>query len=729
MFTNVNNMGMNMNMGNNMMNMNPNNNFNNMNINDMNMTNSFGNINNNNMIMNNMNMNNNNPPLNIIKNYSSNYESSYDNSVFQGLSSLDCISNWINELNNSSGLMQNNQAIVTKDFYILFSNLFCGNQVDSTNLISTLENQVRAIYNKNMKKDEYHALYYILELLHSENNCPINPNFDINSYNNQKSIENMKNENFMFNSFSNFYQQTTNSLISQYFYNIEKYYTSCFNCGKIFYYDHKVIITFELDKYQLLRNQLNPNRMGSNINLDECFSFYQNEKDCQCPICQGPMAKEKTELLSPAKVLILRFKRSSHNFSCDVDFNYEFNINNVINSNNSSMNSNYMLKSIISINQTMNGFKYFSDVLINGNWYRYIDNNDCAMNININNNELKMFEPQVLIYELKESNDNMNPFASSMNQNNNNMKMQMSGLQNNFMNNFPQNPFPNAMNMGINNNNNNFAGQNNFNPNQMNNNNNNNNQNSLYLTLEFFIVPENWDGNEENSIKIVPQVTFEDTIEKAINNFFIKLVKPKEAIKRFEFNNNNIDPSSKATLRDFGLKDKSKILAIKADNFDTLVINSDNNSNNNNNNNNNSNNNNSNNNNINVNNNNNNINNNSNINNNMNDNNLNNNNMNDNNMNNNNMNNNNMNNNNMNNNNMNNNNMNNNNMNNNNMNDNNLNNNNMNNNNMNDNNLNNNNLNNNNMNNNNLNNINMNGINNEGYAIENDNEDDEDILS
>ena len=82
-------------------------------------------------------------------------------------------------------------------------------------------------------------------MLHLENNYPNNPEFDINSYNN-KTIENIKNDNYMYNSFCNFFQQTTNSIISQYFYNIEKYFTSCSKCSQIFYYDHKIIITFDI---------------------------------------------------------------------------------------------------------------------------------------------------------------------------------------------------------------------------------------------------------------------------------------------------------------------------------------------------------------------------------------------------------------------------------------------------------------------------------------------------
>ena len=112
----------------------------------------------------------------------------------------------------------------------------------------------------------------------------------------------------------------------------------------------------------------------------------------------------------------------------------------------------------------------------------------------------------------------------------------------------------------------------NNNNNNQNQNFNNNNQNSQFLSLDFVIIPENWNGDEKDSLKIKPQVTFGDTVEKAINNFYIKLVKPREAIKRFEFNHMNVNVNSKTTLRDFGVKNNSIIYAIKADNFDTLSL-------------------------------------------------------------------------------------------------------------------------------------------------------------
>jgi hypothetical protein len=100
--------------------------------------------------------------------------------------------------------------------------------------------------------------------------------------------------------------------------------------------------------------------------------------------------------------------------------------------------------------------------------------------------------------------------------------------------------------------------------------NNNNNSNQNNASIIFLIVPKNWDGTEDSALRIVPQVSLEDTIETAINNFYIKLQKPREAITEFKFNGTIINVKSKQKLKEFGLENNSKIIAVRADNFDAL---------------------------------------------------------------------------------------------------------------------------------------------------------------
>ena len=105
----------------------------------------------------------------------------------------------------------------------------------------------------------------------------------------------------------------------------------------------------------------------------------------------------------------------------------------------------------------------------------------------------------------------------------------------------------------------------NFNPNIKNNNNDN-------LMIEFLVIPENWNPLNKDEIIIRPQVKSEDTIKKTIDNFFTKLLKPKEAIKEFKFNGIVIDINSQVKLKNFGIINNSKIYATKAPNFDQLIL-------------------------------------------------------------------------------------------------------------------------------------------------------------
>ena len=91
-----------------------------------------------------------------------------------------------------------------------------------------------------------------------------------------------------------------------------------------------------------------------------------------------------------------------------------------------------------------------------------------------------------------------------------------------------------------------------------------------FSSLKFLIIPKNWDNSEENSIKILVHINLDDTMEKAINNFFIKLQKPRESIIKFTYNNNEINQNSQETLINYGINENSIIYALKADNFESL---------------------------------------------------------------------------------------------------------------------------------------------------------------
>ena len=425
----MNNMN-NMNQMNNMNNMNQMNNMNNMNninhmnqMNNMNNMNQMNNMNNmnqmnniNNMGIMNNNQNNMSPPMKGIKNYSNNTgEASYANCVLQSLACLDCIRNWFKQLNNN--LVMNNMNIpFTKEFYLLLYNLYSKNQVDSTNIILQFFNKASLICNKEIKKDPYHFLFYFLQIFHKENNNPMNPNFDQNVYNNQITA-NMNNHDFIYNLFGSYFQQTQNSLISKFFYNIEKYEFKCPNCSSHYSYSFKNIISFDVEKYKTFRNEYNPQKIGMNLNLQECLQCYQGGYGNQCPKCGNFNGQSFINIFSTNKVLIFNFKRKNHIAQGDIDFNMKFQIN----------NKNYILKACISY---CNMPKYFTDVNINNIWYRYMEDN--LKMLSDVNKEIHEFEPHLLIYEQDES----SYLQFNNNQNNNQIFTNNFNFNQNMGNNF-----------------------------------------------------------------------------------------------------------------------------------------------------------------------------------------------------------------------------------------------------------------------------------------------------
>ena len=107
---------------------------------------------------------------------------------------------------------------------------------------------------------------------------------------------------------------------------------------------------------------------------------------------------------------------------------------------------------------------------------------------------------------------------------------------------------------------------------QMNNNFENNNQNFIdkFINLQFLVIPENWNGSQNDSFPITPQVTSQSTVQYAIGKFYSKLQKPKEAIIKFTYNNINLDVNSQQKLCDLNINENTIIYALKAQNFDLI---------------------------------------------------------------------------------------------------------------------------------------------------------------
>lgn len=90
--------------------------------------------------------------------------------------------------------------------------------------------------------------------------------------------------------------------------------------------------------------------------------------------------------------------------------------------------------------------------------------------------------------------------------------------------------------------------------------------------LKFICVPEFGDQSETPTNKIVAQVSSNFKFKEAINNFYMKLVKPRGAIKKFLLNNNEISPDCESSLSQLNINKDTIIKAIKSPNFDQMKL-------------------------------------------------------------------------------------------------------------------------------------------------------------
>ena len=319
---------------------------------------------------------------------------SFINSALQSFACIKCINLWINNLYQHAYQINSNQNMqLTKEIFKLFSSLYNGQIPDSSNFIYQYLNKQYIIN----QQDPYHFLFYLIQLLHDENNRPMNLNYDATVLNRQ-SIENRRNKTYMRNLFAQFLQQSQNSIFSKNFFNILGNKFSCDNCQDTFNDSYRYIIKFPLDEYRNYRNMVFPCKTNTNITLDDCFVCYTGENIKQCLACGNFNYKTYTSFFSPANILIIALIRKNHSFKCDIDFPIKFNINNYLEIGR-NINKYYILKACVSLN---NQGIYFSDICMNNYWFRFYLQNFILLGNAFNDIQyIHQFEPQLLFYEIE----------------------------------------------------------------------------------------------------------------------------------------------------------------------------------------------------------------------------------------------------------------------------------------------------------------------------------------
>ena len=366
-------------------------------------------------------------PMKGIINTTSNSNFSYAHSVLQSLSCLDVTKEFVKLVVFEN---INPNFLLTKELYALIFVLNGGEEGLSNDIIRKFKD----CYEKNkaniqspnvLKEDPFHFLFFLLQFTHLESNVPKNPNYDINLLTKQ-SLNNKQNDDFMFKLFTEFFNQTQNSLIAENFFNIERYLYQCPNCNQYFNYGMKTVLRIDVEdvrKYANSNNTMYSMTNFNKINLGDCFNNYNDKINTSCENCGNQSTSKWVKICIPARVLIIVFERKNHPFNNDINFPVDLNMNPFVSQKINNMlhlNTNYALSSCISYDHNLK--KYFADCCIksqNGNsFYRFI--NDQIMPININ--DIYQYEPQVLIYELKNQNNNQNNYVylqNTMNNNNN----------------------------------------------------------------------------------------------------------------------------------------------------------------------------------------------------------------------------------------------------------------------------------------------------------------------
>ena len=361
-------------------------------------------------------------------------------------------------------------------------------------------------------------------------------NYELNQIN-LKLIENIKfnetkeknfvnlqtDRNLMLYEFIEQYSSMNNNIISNLFFSLIEYKTTCQGCN-INKYNFQVSFSLEfvLEKiYNGIYSNINTNLDNKKLSLDECFSnyneinYFNGENSMYCDFCKTQKnATYINRIYSLPPILIIIFNRGKGNsFKCDVDFPLQINVQKYV--QYSKSNFNYSLIGVISHlgSSDMSGhFIAYCKHRITKEWYCY--NDAIVIRCDDQMNDYKKGVPYILFYESNQGSNNIlfnydylnkinSPKSNSfnnLNYQNQNMNFQnnfnnMNYINNNFNNfnmpfnynmnnaNYNMNMIPfNNMNMMPMNNMNNFNNIINMNSmNNMNNMNNFNNTNNFYM--------------------------------------------------------------------------------------------------------------------------------------------------------------------------------------------------------------------------------------------------------
>ena len=486
---------------------------------------------------------------------------SYAHAALQSLCFLDTTKNLFNFMENNN-IRYNNFFPLANELLKIIERVNSGNVPDSQNILfyygkKYMENQMNIVSKNVLSPDPFHFLYFLFQFLHLETN--MSNNYDNTLFN--LPVDMLRNDDFVYMQFLMFIIKTQNSIISNDFFNTVRYTYTCQMCGKYFFYGLQNIYRMNVDTIRYFRDKTYPFKTGTNLELSELFTCYSGGMYTKCRNCGNNKCPRYTRICFPGKTIIISLERKNHPFKNDIKILSHFDLGPFISKTRTeglNLNTIYELKAVISYINFGNDGKYFADCKINtGNmnyiWVRYMDS---FFQI-IQPNEVCIYEPQILIYEVYGQPIMNNPNIAN---NINNINFTSNIGQSNFM-------FNNGNNMNMDPNNNLHIMNN---PNtmfgglMMNNNNNNINMNNFNMmgNANNMMKNQNLADNMnlfQNFSKVLPS-TFnnmhlnvsKDNINFPQNNF-INLQQQMQNNDQFmqqavQFNNNNNLPNMKIDL-------------------------------------------------------------------------------------------------------------------------------------------------------------------------------------
>ena len=508
-------------------------------------------------------------PQGITNNFQNNQLNfSYVHAALQPLCFLDTTKNLFSFMENN-GMRYNNFFPMANELLKIIERVNSGIVPDSQNILfyygkKYLENQMNIISKNVLATDPFHFLYFLFQFLHLETNM-------CNKYDNtlfNQSLNAMKNDDYIYMQFLMFIMKTQNSIISNDFFNTVRYTYDCQMCGKYFFYGLQNIYRMNIDTIRYFRDKADPMKQGTNLDISELFTCYSGGTYNNCRNCGNNRCPRYTRICFPAKTIIISLERKNHPFKNDINILSHFDLLPFISKTRTAglnLNTIYELKAVISYINFGNHGKYFSDckIRINNNqmWVRYID----SFYQIIQPNDVCIYEPQILIYEIynppqamQNNINNMfnnntiignnNDYISFNSMNNNQAKMMYNNIMNNIMNNMMM--MPNNMMQTNMMNNNNGINMNNFQMAGFNNGNMMQNPNLLDNMKTF----KNYNKVDASIFNKMPLINSENKINLPQNqnnfvNFQLQQMNNNQFLQQVnQFNINNDMPNMKIDI-------------------------------------------------------------------------------------------------------------------------------------------------------------------------------------